>query len=716
MSSNASKSEGQRRPSSAASHRFAHATTVQAFTKRIEAVRRGSVLTPHETQQYKHPSLCDFERLAKPKERILTRSEQCELKALRRFREAAQHVPTPEGRRSSSSFSDEPIASDELRGGSPPRAHSSSGHLFQDGDLSRPALGGAHKEQLGRRPGTPTPAQITEWKQAAERLQRVAEVWPTPHAVQATKQKQERLNPHILSSALRRAVYGQSLDRVLQKSRDASSLVGGVDNATLADQDTHHDELHVTMEGVDIGPSTSKRNKNNNIFLMAAQEAAAGSQADDALDSIASAGANENENEVAELEKLADPAYRKSLHSIGHREYTLIRKLFQELDDKREGVVELAQVLSFHNRYPKRLARDILDNLKVELDGRIFLDELVRVHFPSVPQASIEQLMELYEPKVQSMDSIRTETMKHLERLYLHIVATYASSTFPAWVATLQQQQQGAAVSCKSPPVGPTSQLSIGSAGTSALCPPHSSRRHSLEDSGATMPMDDDRVSQRSGRASSISRSDAGTQPPSSRIGRRASASPSIASGSHHASFPLMNALQLLLHLQHTSSSFSVKELLQLFRLKHVALRPSYSVQLTRAIRRTAAGARFAKRSSVACGGLSSVSSATVADPVTGVAVPYHLFQGPTDTTGAGGATMTTTGALGDCPSVPYLTHCHIRFQDFVILMMDYYVMKQDDVMLEPYDPYLKAYLDRLSWEKLFPYTGPVQGYFKTFS
>ncbi|CUG90366.1 Hypothetical protein, putative [Bodo saltans] len=717
-----SQSPDSRRRSSVAALRLTHPQTALAFTNRIASVvNRGKVLTPQQTQKYRSATLCDFDRLSVPNKRPGTHVERHEVSELMMFvRDAKVQralTPAPNQRRS---------PSPDFLG----RVSITSQDVFVQ---------------------APTAKELCDLRKEKERILSVGDVRPLPAAKALAEEKERRLEPGKLSTALRRAVYGQSLDRVIERNEERQNAMA--DSSIDAGGGGIFDEpsAHVTVgDGGEssFSPFATKRNKNNNLFLMGAQEYLAGREQGEEAQTIdlssslrvSTGGSSGRPSSVASgsstlatfaatqdlavyFTHLADPAFRKSLTSITPQAYHLIRKLFQEMDEKHEGVVDLAKALHFHQKYPKRLGRDILDNLKVELDGRVFLDELLRVHFPSVPQESIEQLMELYEPKVQSLEMVKPQTLRRMEQLYAQIVETYSHATFSHWL----QSRRGDFTALETSTSNEPSPRPAGGMHGMGMLPPTHHVVGEMEDgtsqnTGRRSPSTataagDEHHSQRS-RASSISRSDAGTLAPST--ARRHSAR---GPGHHRSSIdssnqsaqpnPLahpppapMNALQLLLHLQNTATSFTAKDLSQLYRLKHLTLRPSFPLLLSRGIRRAAAMAH-STRSGGSMFGISRPAgaattggvTATVTEPSTGVSIPLPLLQGP------------VTANTGE-PSIPYLTNCVVRVSDFVLLFMDYFVLKQEDGYVEPYDPGLKAYLDRIHWEKLFPHTGPVRNYF----
>lgn len=718
-----------RRRSSVAALRLTHPQTVLAFTNRISSVvSRGKVLTPQQTQKYRSATLCDFDRLSVPNIRPGTRVEQHETSDLMMFvRDAkVQRALSPQ----CSTSQHRRMPSPEMLG----RVSITTQDVFM-----QPMTG----------------KELCELRREKERILRCGSAGPQPSAVAMPQEKERRLDPSRLSTALRRAVYGQSLDRVIERNEERqntamsdSQFDGGNGN------DPFDDTVHVTVgDGGEssFSPIATKRNKNNNLFLMGAQEYLAGREQGEEAQTIdlsssvrppSSGGSNgasttfgtfsATQDLATYFTNLADPLFRKSLTSITQQAYHLVRKLFQEMDEKHEGVVDLAKALHFHQKYPKRLTRDILDNLKVELDGRVYLDELLRVHFPSVPHESIEQLMELYEPKVQSLEMVKPETLKKMEALYAHIVDTYRHATFASWLASRREAASGEAPAAQ-PGTGEESSPRPHALGIGLLSPVGQPLSHdasgkpsprTMDDtasmntgrrspSTATVAGDEAAYTHRS-RASSITRSEAGTLAPSTARrhsargpgGHRGSIDSSnvSAQAQNQSTTPTapMNALQLLLHLQNTTTAFSAKDLSQLFRLKHLTLRPSFPLILSRGVRRAAAmahssrsgGSVFGRQAAMA----NSASMNCVVEPSTGVLIPLPLLQGP----------VTPVGEA----SAPYLTHCVVRQSDFVLLFMDYFVMKQEDGYVEPYDPGLKAYLDKIHWEKMFPHTGPVRDYF----
>lgn len=530
--------------------------------------------------------------------------------------------------------------------------------------------------ELSQRPATASggavvrPLDVQRLKQGIKKEKEVAVVWPPPRASAVMEEKKRRLSPHRVSSKLRRAVYGQSLDRVLAQREESDNSRGH-----------HSGQQHDTATTVEISgeeqfsPSATKRNKNNNIFLVAAQEATAGDE-QGVLQMEVDADNPQQQSSAQwakELTRMSDAHYRRGIHSIGHREYTIIRKLFQEIDDKHAGYVELSQVLAFHHRFPLKVEREILDNLKVELDGRVYLDEMIRVHFPSLSQQNIEQLLELYEPKVQSMDSLKPLTVRHMAELYQSIMEKYSHATFGWWLASVNTSRNA----CELTDLGvtATSRGSQASQHHKTGSEPRSVPSGSEHDSSAHP--DEDQVSARSGRSAEST----GTRPQSARHENNIA---HVQQQQIH-----LNAMQLFLFLQQ-SAQYTMKEFLGLFRLKHLSLKPVYPVVLSRAIRRgnTRSGAR----------GANVVPPAGfVIDPTTGLSLPLQQLL---------------SASVGGEPSFPFLTSCTIRFKDFAVLLMDYFAMKQSDAYVEPYDPKLRALLDTKTWEKMFPFTGSVKDYF----
>lgn len=704
--------------SSPAIKRLTHPQTMLAYTNRIASVvNRGKVLTPKETQKYRSALMCDFDRLSVPCQRPGTRAERQELTELMTF-----------------------VRDSRMQGALSPSIANRSCSASPASKGSQDLLGRVSITTQDVLMQAPTAKEVHDLRVEKERILRVGHVWPPPAANQKTEEKERRLEPGKLSTALRRAVYGQSLDRVIERNEERLNACQNMDSSLMEDAAGVCEEtMRVTVgDGAEssFSPVATKRNKNNNIFLMGAQEyLASREQGEEAqtvdlsssfrLGTTSTVAANAttagggSQDLAVYFTNLADPAFRKALTNVTPQAYHLIRKLFQEMDDKHEGVVDLAKALQFHQKYPKKLGRDILDNLKVELDGRIYLDEMIRVHFPSVPQESIEQLLELFEPKVQSMDAVKPHTMRQLEALYRQIVTTYAHVTFASWLVSSRQSTVEAESTEVSPRPGMAgfgalvASMQVGENGGIMTAGQSSASTRAGESAAADDAVD--RGSQRS-RASSISRSDVGTLAPSNSSRRPSARGPasSVDSSDHSArqntmtqeAFVPMNALQLLLHLQSTTSSFTAKDLTQFYRLKHLALRPSFSLLLARSIRRAAT----MTQSSTRAGGYFSaahhsrhqaaVQVGTVTEPTTGTPIPLPLLQSP----------VTPTGE----PSIPYLTNCIVRMQDFVLLLMDYFIIKQDDGYVEPYDPGLKAYLDSIHWDKLFPHTGPVRDYFKS--
>ena len=64
--------------------------------------------------------------------------------------------------------------------------------------------------------------------------------------------------------------------------------------------------------------------------------------------------------------------------------------------------------------------------------------------------------------------------------------------------------------------------------------------------------------------------------------------------------------------------------------------------------------------------------------------------------------------------NIPYLLACPISLKSFTALIMDYYVLTQNSMEVDVFNPRIRDYTDSLKWERLFPYTGSVRSYFRT--
>ena len=124
---------------------------------------------------------------------------------------------------------------------------------------------------------------------------------------------------------------------------------------------------------------------------------------------------------------------RRTATTIPHEQYTILRNLFEEIDDDGSGFLELRELLQFRAQFPKRLPENVLHGLKLEQDGRVYLDDFLSTFYPSVSQDTLEQLLATFEPKAKDLASISPTALRELHAYYTSVRHTFWDFTLTSY-------------------------------------------------------------------------------------------------------------------------------------------------------------------------------------------------------------------------------------------------------------------------------------------
>jgi hypothetical protein len=406
-----------------------HPRTLRAYERRMEAVLlKRRPLTPEQTAVYRKPCIGDFDRLSVP---------QLRRKFRRNVVESHVSASAAGGGRRDVLVPPRPTSASCIARGSSSPSREVAGLPPSFSPVGRPSSAAGLTTSFDGSVVFATkyvemesePLITNKDRQKMleeERLAKmVAHVGPSKHAQEVAKTKEQRLDQSRLSKRLFHAIHGQALEKVIATS------VKKADAANFS-----------KMFGSSANAAT------NSIFI---------TESISSDDVTGGRDGSPGGTGAVPLSKYADASFRSTVTTISSREYIVLRQLFVEIDEDRSGFLELHELMSYQKQFPKRLSTEVLEHLPLEIDGKIYLDDFIMAHFPSVDKSAVEQLMVLHEPKVQaSMTSLAPESLRAIVRSHQTIVEEFGHLTLQAWISAMQEQEEasgGVGSSCGLAPV-----------------------------------------------------------------------------------------------------------------------------------------------------------------------------------------------------------------------------------------------------------------------